>query len=155
MLYQIFAPDICTRYVCTRYMYKWQLLCSTSHPVPEHFPSSALANPSGLIEGRTDMSVAGTDQRLLVDWLIDWLKAEPIWTILWVVGIIDYWSIGYWWIIAQPIYGYMSVQLLWITRIKTYYRPSEWSEIRLHTQGWGVWKFANLTQIDTVCRQTI
>ena len=36
-----------------------------------------------LIEGRTDMSVAGTDQILLFDWLFDclvtdWLKEEPI-----------------------------------------------------------------------------
>ena len=52
-----------------------QFLCSTSHPVPEHFPSSALAKPSGLIEGRIDMSVAGgeKDYMLLIDWWIDQL----------------------------------------------------------------------------------
>ena len=44
---------------------------STSHPVPEHFPSSALAKPSGLIEGRTDMSVAGGDYRFLLDCFIN------------------------------------------------------------------------------------
>ena len=43
--------------------------------------------PYWLIEGRADMSVAGTDQRLLFDWLFDclitdWLKEEPIWPIL-------------------------------------------------------------------------
>ena len=50
-----------------------QLLCSTSHPVPEHFPSSALAKPSGLIEGRIDMSVAVGEKEymLLIDWLMN------------------------------------------------------------------------------------
>ena len=36
----------------------------TSHPVPEHFPSSALAKPSGLIDGRTDISVAGGHRQI-------------------------------------------------------------------------------------------